>query len=819
MEESYALISNDCLFVSLPLLFCRNNSKIQDFLIINCLIAFDWFTVKSFPCSLSFALLNLFIYVATVVHMIFAVLSLDKILLIFLTLNSVHLELADHPIQILQDCPVLELSDAYDLESCFILGWKILNLRDGDCVDLENPKEDKRTCKFHFDTTQTKGNLNFGLPASINFGDLEWSCRLSNSSSLCNGVSECLTDECGCHDSEIDVFYCADGSGCIAWSGLCDDVQDCMDGSDECFCYGHVVIPASEINSKICMSEYHFCSVDAYLLLGNMSEAMKKRHCHSVTSIGTDPPIQIHPIESCLRDAFLGFHAIFSSSPMSRIQEYCRDNCSHISEFDKEWAKFCKHVDTGYSVDYHFVCDEDYVEFYHISILCDGQVDCSNHADEIGCPLSGRFYCKPNVTAEWVSNDKVCDDVKDCANGADECGTCQFEALSSSEFLIQSKIILAIATIMGILIITLNMREGYRCWTKKCIRKTMVVDRILLMQIFAYDALMGVYLLSIVIAAVVLKYKGDYCILEQQWRGSSACSALGVIFSLSSHGSLLAIASISITRFITCESLVADIRKRAVVVGCLVTTLVNFSHSVVPLMPITAIKDVFRTGLYLSNLSVNPFFNVNPMNLSRLEYLHEGMFHHGSGDTYSMINDLRNVTSIGEIFDVIEISYYGNTGLCVHNIFKDQELFRAYKLIYCTVLLALLILVTTAYIKILLKQRKSIIAVNPNAADSTAQDSNSTTLTVKVALMIGSQLLCWISFIITVMYFQFLSSKPASPMVFEAFALVVIPINSFLNPVFYSELYKKIKNFVCEKWRKLVNFLSPIEVSRRIDNL
>ena len=694
--------------------------------------------------------------------------------------------------------------DIVEVDPCFELASFVLNRPESECIVFEIPEEEEKTCKFHFDLTQTREIGIIDLPAGI-----RWSCSLFNrSSSLCNGVSECLTDECGCHDSEIDVFYCADGSGCIAWSGLCDDIQDCMDGSDECFCSGHVIIDAPEIGGKVCMTEQSFCTRKAYQVLGNRSEAMQMKYCEDSKN---SPQRSLTPLENCLRDAFKNYGPIYWFSP-ARVHEYCRENCSYVSKFDDGWTRFCKHVERSDFGDYNFVCDDDHTDFHHISKICDGQVDCSNEADEIGCPLSERFYCKPNVTSEWLSKDKVCDDVKDCANGADECGTCQFEALSSSEFLIQSKIILAVTSMMGILIIALNMREGYRCWTLKCTRKSKAIDRILLMQIFAYDALMGVYLLSIVIAAVVLKFKGDYCMLEQRWRASSACSALGVMFSLSSHGSLLAIASISITRFITCQSLVADIKKRAVVVGCVMVTLINLTHSVMPLMPITAITDVFRTGLYLTNLSENPFFGQNPINMSQLDDLHEGMFHHENGDTYSIINDLRNITSIGEIFDVIEISYYGNTGLCVHNIFKDQELFRAYQVVYCIVLLAVLTLVTTAYIKILLKQRKSMMAVNPNAVNAPAQDSNSTTLTVKVALMIGSQLMCWISFIITVMYFQFLSSKPASPMVFEAFALVVIPINCFLNPVFYSELYKKIKNWICEKWRQLVNYLFPIEV-------
>ena len=189
--------------------------------------------------------------------------------------------------------------------------------------------------------------------------------------------------------------------------------------------------------------------------------------------------------------------------------------------------------------DYEFRCDPlDVSERNQLSILCDGKLDCKNHADEIGFPLPDRFYCSPNKTAEWVHVDKVCDHMKDCANGTDECGTCQFGALSSSEFLIQSKVVLAVTTVMGLLIIALNINEGYKCWMSACSSKVKAIDRIFLLQIFCHDALMGVYLCSIVLAAVVLKVKGDYCLLEQNWRASLFCSILGMVFSFSSHRSL-----------------------------------------------------------------------------------------------------------------------------------------------------------------------------------------------------------------------------------------------------------------------------------------
>ena len=89
--------------------------------------------------------------------------------------------------------------------------------------------------------------------------------------------------------------------------------------------------------------------------------------------------------------------------------------------------------------------------------MTDGQVDCSNQADEMGCPYPDRFYCSPNITAEWVSIDRVCDNVKDCVSGADECGTCDFGTLSSAKFLIQSQVVLAFTSIMGIFIIVMKL--------------------------------------------------------------------------------------------------------------------------------------------------------------------------------------------------------------------------------------------------------------------------------------------------------------------------------------------------------------------------
>ena len=80
---------------------------------------------------------------------------------------------------------------------------------------------------------------------------------------ICDGISQCLTDECDCKhkvvkqtEIETDVFWCADGSGCISFSNLCDSFLDCVDGSDECMCNDAISCNAVEY----CITKRHYCA-------------------------------------------------------------------------------------------------------------------------------------------------------------------------------------------------------------------------------------------------------------------------------------------------------------------------------------------------------------------------------------------------------------------------------------------------------------------------------------------------------------------------------------------------------------------------------
>ena len=95
-----------------------------------------------------------------------------------------------------------------------------------------------------------------------------------------------------------------------------------------------------------------------------------------------------------------------------------------------------------------------------------------------------------------------------------------------------------------------------------------------------------------------------------------------------------------------------------------------------------------------------------------------------------------------------------------------------------------------SYIRIVVYTRKSSNAL-AQGQQAGAEVSVAVQLSLKVAFMIGSQLISWLSFFILVMVYN-ISSELPSTMVYEATAGVIMPINSLLNPIFYSSLFKKI---------------------------
>ena len=630
-----------------------------------------------------------------------------------------------------------------------------------------------------------------------------WFCKI-NDNQYCDRVSNCLTDECGCTNSSMDVFFCPNRTGCVTFPQLCDGQSDCLDGSDECLCEGFVEVQCPILSSSsICLSQRVYCEKKDAISELNYSCTFRNNEsvdCSAVLDNIIYP--NSNPINRCLNLTII--HLIDYNN--ENITSYCTTNCSDTPDFaDGKWDKFCGRIVFAYMgmlTQAEFSCAPENYETCPLSKLCDGELDCSNGADEAECP--GRFYCSLNTSesTEWVSPDKTCDNIKHCSNGRDECDPCNSDA--SSNLLLSSYFLLSFTAIAGVSMIILNLRGWIKCFNNTPSTSAGKVDRLLCLQVLFFDSIMGLYNCGIVVAALILRANGNYCLQDESWRSSIFCKTLGLTFSIASHGSLGAIALMSVVRCINCVRVHHQTKLKTIFITSAILIAINLINALIPILPLVAIQNIFRTDVFFKNFLDNPFISSSYVNMTRLTNLHE-IYYSNKTDLYTTVKDLNIITSKENIiFDTIEIGYYGNTRLCVHNVFKEQQSYLIYKLSYLITVSLLLVIVTLTYLIILRKQLESRREVGDIGGGINRQNAAAPSLALKISLMIGTQLASWLSFIGAAVYFQIVSDSPP-PVLFEVLALVVLPINSILNPIFYSELYKNIYSRFWRGWRGFVS--------------
>ena len=420
--------------------------------------------------------------------------------------------------------------------------------------------------------------------------------------------------------------------------------------------------------------------------------------------------------------------------------------------------------------------------------VCDSKIDCPMGEDEKFC--DEHFYCFRNETVvDWVRRDLVCDGFLDCSNGLDECSNCSRTFLSSDMHLIRWLALHYLIIILAVATIILNFYDIYVQVSKQANKRHLKVDRIILMQATWYDTSMGAYHAGLFSANV---YFGSYYFKHDMvWRDSKWCSIIGAVFNLSIHGSLSFIVYLTFTRVYKClQPFSRGVSVASSVVVSLCIHASTIIHSFIFLVPIKTVQESLFFQIYMSRN--NPYLQSNQSTTGNINRIFETYYLSLVTSVTSLIDRaemLRNITTIPNLFRYVTYSIYSQSPTCVPNMYSSQSLLKAYNIGYVTVVGLLLLFMTVNYIIILFIARKKS-KINSNK-DSTSKSF----LTFKISMIISIKIITWSIIVIPIILF-YVAGIVIEDTTYEAIHIMVIPLNSLLNPLFNTSLFQSLICFI-----------------------
>ena len=562
-------------------------------------------------------------------------------------------------------------------------------------------------------------------------------------------------------------FECFDNRLLIFNQQVCDGVSDCFDMSDECLCNTY-------FDNEMCRNMFesnHFPCFDHEIrsswhsFLNNNASTITKKSNSGFVKCRTK-----------LNDS------IFATTCDGRPE--CRDfsdecQCSNS-------PKFCND-----SCHFYFPMGDRY---------CDGvedpawryinKSDCPRGFDELFCPK--RFKCNANGK---VSIDilKVCDGKPDCNDTSDEkyCSTATktYSIFSSDTEMIANLGIKFAFWITGIMVVVGN---SFAIIAKMSFFKTRQAfdgngfQHFIILNISIADFIMGIYLITI--ASYDRSFSGFYGEVDREWRSSLKCSVIGSLAVISSEASCFLMVVLTgfrlknITQVV--KSLTASLRPWKI---CIVVAWVfSFFLGIAPMLPLTS-------QYFLHSFSYSSPFQNGTWYATNLEQFACRLSALKNKPIKFTDNKFQSVkTFLAKSFPndaVVKLfGYYGETSVCMPRFYVAYgESSWEFTLSMITLNFLSFVFIAVSYYIIYKHSTSSSANLGTNRANNQANQAK--TMQKRIARIIATDFCCWIP--ICVMAFLRLGVE-FSDIAYQISAVLLLPINSAINPILFSPLLDKL---------------------------
>ena len=564
----------------------------------------------------------------------------------------------------------------------------------------------------------------------------------------------------------------------------CDGKKDC-ENDEEVFC------PNFDSSSNFFVHQYDI-DFEPQCVPGMMDPTCEKRFIYYQTEHvclgGIKNCTEIHNIDYC----------IYSQTNDLK----CMESMGSISESLTMFVTSDKPTDYGFKR-----CLKDNLPI-PLTKWCDTIMDCKDGSDEEACKDTNTptFDCGEGTVGHkrYLPMEQKCDGVSNCPNRQDECNeSCEDD---SSRNILTWKYV-PVAGFIGVTATLVNLFSLVKHAIKvKSIRQTnSFINESFIALIAVGDLLVGAYMLCVLAATLV--YGGEYCASKYEWLSSRECSVLGVASTTGTLVSMLSMTTLSLFRMISLKTMISSgevtaMKRLKVILVCTLIVAAALTIAVVPI--IDAFSDYFVNGLRFQN---NPYlrgvsdrYDIS-MFIDSFNKSDDVPRLYTNGDWYYYENALKNLylnesENTKTSYKGEKIGFYGNQGVCLFKYFvwvDDPQLHFSVAVIALSA--TCFVVISCCYIFIFKYASSSF----KTSGATEAQKNSMTRLQRKITFIITTDFLTWIPFIL-ISILHLLQVLDATPL-YEFCSILLIPINSVINPVIYNgdRAVVKLRNFVSQR--------------------